>query len=243
MAPVQKIAYPRIPARLWLCALTLATAGASLPADAQSAAPVPAAAAEAVPHADNPIRYRVKVVAPSAIEATVSASVDLVRWQDFADMTEDLLDRLAREAVPQAREAAATQGYFSATVDIAIDRGPQPAAITLTVTAGEPSLVTSANIVVLGPAQLDVPVGTDAIAAVKREWGLPVGEVFRQSVWSSAKDRAVASLAASPYAAAKLVASEAKDRSGSTQRRPVRRHLQRSRVPFRRNRGARPRPL
>jgi translocation and assembly module TamA len=125
-------------------------------------------------------------------------------------MTEDLLDRLAREAIPQAREAAATQGYFSATVDIAIDRGPKPAAITLTVAAGEPSVVTSTAIVVLGPAQLDVPVGTDAIAAVKREWGLPVGEVFRQSVWSSAKDRAVAGLAASPYAAAKLVASEAK---------------------------------
>jgi translocation and assembly module TamA len=210
MAPVQKIAYRRTPARLWLCALTLATAGASLPADAQSAAPVPPAAAEATPHADDPIRYRVNVVAPSALEATVSASVDLVRWQDFTDMTEDLLDRLAREAVPQAREAAATQGFFSANVDIAIDRKPTPAVITLTVVAGEPSLVTRTEIVVLGPAQLDVPVGTDAIATIRREWGLPVGDVFRQSAWSAAKDRAVASLAASPYAAAKLVASEAK---------------------------------
>jgi len=208
MAPVQKIAYRRTPARLWLCALTLATAGASLPADAQSAPPL--SAAEAAPHPDDPIRYRVKVVAPSAIEATVSASVDLVRWQDFSDMTEDLLDRLARQAVPQAAEAAATQGYFSASVDITIDRKPSPAAITLTVVPGEPSLVTHTEIVVLGPAQLDVPVGTDAIAAVKREWGLPVGDVFRQSAWSTAKDRAVAGLVASPYAAAKLVASEAK---------------------------------
>ena len=29
-------------------------------------------------------------------------------------MTEDLFDRLARDAVPQASEAAATQGFFSA---------------------------------------------------------------------------------------------------------------------------------
>jgi translocation and assembly module TamA len=210
MAPVQKIAYCRTPARLWLCALTLAAAGASLPADAQPAPLLAPPAAEAAPHPDDPIRYRVKVVAPSAIEATVSASVDLVRWQDFADMTEDLLDRLAREAVNQAAEAAATQGYFSASVDITIDRKPTPAAITLTVVPGEPSLVTSTDIVVLGPAQFDVPVGTDAITAVKHEWGLPVGDVFRQSAWSSAKDRAVAGLVASPYAAAKLVASEAR---------------------------------
>ena len=99
----------------------LATAAASLPADAQSLATVPSVAA--APHADAAIRYNVKVVAPSAIESTIGASVDLVRWQDFADMTEELLDRLAREAVPQAREAAATQGYFSARVDLTIDRG------------------------------------------------------------------------------------------------------------------------
>jgi translocation and assembly module TamA len=186
----------------------LATAVVPLCADAQSAPPPPSDAA--TPRADDAIRYRVKVVAPSAIETTISASVDLVRWQDFADMTEELLDRLAREAVPQAREAAATQGYFSATVELAIDRSTQPAAITLSIVAGEPSFVTSATVVVLGPAQLDVPTGTDAIAAIQRDWGLPVGDVFRQSAWSSAKDRAVASLAASPYAAARLVASEAK---------------------------------
>ena len=188
--------------------LLLATAAASLPAEAQSLAPVPPVAA--APHADAAIRYNVKVVAPSAIESTISASVDLVRWQDFADMTEELLDRLVREAVPQAREAAATQGYFSAKVDLAIDRSTQPAAITLTVIAGAPSLITSATVGVLGPAQLDVPTGTDAIARIRRDWGLPVGNVFRQSAWTAAKDRAVASLAASPYAAARLVASEAK---------------------------------
>ncbi|MEO8344949.1 MAG: BamA/TamA family outer membrane protein [Betaproteobacteria bacterium] len=125
-------------------------------------------------------------------------------------MTEDLLDRLAREALPQAREAAATQGFFSAQVDLAIDRSTKPAAITLTVVTGEPTLITDTSIVVLGPAQLDVPTGTDVISRIQREWRLPVGDVFRQPAWTSAKERAVATLAASPYAAAKLVASEAK---------------------------------
>jgi len=125
-------------------------------------------------------------------------------------MTEDLLDRLAREAVNQAREAAATQGYFSAQVDIAIDRRSQPAIVTLTVVPGQPTLVTDVEIVVLGPAQSDVPLGTATIAKIQRDWGLGVGEVFRQSAWTAAKVKAVATLAASPYAAARLVASEAK---------------------------------
>ena len=196
--------------RFLLCALTLATAAAPTSTDAQSTPVAPEPPVAGAHHGDDAIRYRVKVVAPSAIESTISAAVDLVRWQDFADMTEDLLDRLAREALPQAREAAATQGYFSARAELAIDRSKQPADITLTVTPGLPTYITETNVVVLGPAQQDVPTGTDAIAAVKQGWGLPVGDVFRQSAWTLAKDRAVASLAASPYAAATLVASEAK---------------------------------
>jgi translocation and assembly module TamA len=213
MRSVRTAATRRNPARFWLCALTLATAGAPLSADAQSdtapaASESPVAASQA--HADDPIRYRVKVVAPDGIAGTVTAAVDLVRWQDYADMTEDLLDRLAREALPQAREAAATQGYFSAEVDVAIDRTSQPANITLTVHAGMPTRVTDVNVEVLGPAQQDVPIGTNAVENVQRNWGLPAGEIFRQSAWTAAKERAVGSLAASPYAAARLAASEAK---------------------------------
>ena len=147
---------------------------------------------------------------PDDLTSTIAAAVDLVRWQDFADMTEELLSRLMLEALPQAREAAATQGYFSAQVSLDIDRKAKPALITLTVTAGTPTLITDVSVVVLGPAQQDVPTGTDAIAQVRNGWTLPVGNVFRQSSWTAAKERSVATLAASPYAAAKLVASEAK---------------------------------
>src|SRR5882757_87909 len=102
--PTVRTAARKRPACFWLCALTLATAGAPLPADAQSAAADPPVTAEE-PHADAPIRYRVRVVAPDAVASTIAAAVDLVRWQDYADMTEELLDRLAREALPQSREA------------------------------------------------------------------------------------------------------------------------------------------
>src|SRR4029079_15992466 len=53
------------------------------------------------------------------------------------------------------------------------------------------------------------PRGTDAIAKLARDWGLPQEAVFRQTAWVAAKDGAVATLAAGPYAAAKLEKSEA----------------------------------
>jgi len=187
----------------------LAMAGASPSTSAQSA-PSAAADEQALPHADAAIRYRVRVVAPDAVASVIASSVDLVRWQDFADMTEQLLDRLIRESVSQASEAAATQGFYSAKVEIAIDRTASPAAVTLTVLVGEPTLVTGVDIVVTGPATSDPLPGDAIVARVRDEWALRVGEIFRQSAWTAAKERAVATLAASPYAGAQLVASEAR---------------------------------
>jgi translocation and assembly module TamA len=191
-----------------LLALTLAAAAAlSSSADAQPSTPAPSAGVTLI-HPDDAIRYRVDVVAPKAIAATFAGAIDLIRWQDYADMTEDLFDRLARDAVPQAKEAAATQGYFSATVEITVDRATQPVTVTLTVTPLLPTRIASVNIDVTGPAT-EAPEGQAAIAKLREDWLLPKGDIFRQEAWTAAKDLAVAILAASPYAAAKLVASEA----------------------------------
>jgi translocation and assembly module TamA len=190
-----------------LLALTLSTL-AALPscADAQTEAPTASAPSRSTPDA---MRYRVEIVAPAPIAAAARSGVDLVRWQGYEEMTRDLFDRLARDAVPQAQEAAATQGYFSASVDLAVDRGTTPATVTLTITPGEPTLVTSVAIDVTGPAN-DAPEGRAAIAKLREEWLLPKAAQWRQEAWTSAKSRAVATLAASPYAAAALTASEAR---------------------------------
>jgi translocation and assembly module TamA len=65
------------------------------------------------------------------------------------------------------------------------------------------------RIVVTGPAITDAPLGTDAISKLEHEWALPEGAAFRQSAWTAAKQRALATLAASPYAAARIEKSEA----------------------------------
>ena len=155
------------------------------------------------------IAYRVIIDAPSTLKETLERTVGLARWQRYDEMTEELLDRLAREAVDEIRNAAAAEGFFSANSDIRVDRNATPVTVTVTVVPGEPTRIANVRIAVTGPATIDVPLGTAAIAKLTRDWTLGKGDVFRQPAWSAAKERAVATLAASPYAAAKIANSEA----------------------------------
>ncbi len=155
------------------------------------------------------MRYRVTVIAPSPLKEALERDVGLLRWQDYAEMTEELYDRLAREAIDEARNVAAAEGYFSAAIDVAINRIAVPAAITLTVVPGEPTRIEGVHIAVTGPAATDIPLGSDAIAKLERDWSLRIGDAFRQEAWAAAKDSALATLTASPYAAANIARSEA----------------------------------
>jgi translocation and assembly module TamA len=207
--------------RCWLFALTLA-ALAPL-SSGQVAQPAPAGTASSTPsggseqsssagvgvHTHTPIRYRVEIVAPKEVAETLQGAVDLVRWQGYEDTTEDLFERLARRAVPQAKEAAATQGYFAADVEVRIDRTANPIRVDLVVSTGTPTIVQSVAIEVSGPAN-DSPEGRAALSKLRESWLLPKGDRWQQETWTSAKRFAVGTLAASPYAAAKIASSEAR---------------------------------
>jgi translocation and assembly module TamA len=160
-------------------------------------------------HTHTPIRYRVEIVAPKEVAETLQGAVDLVRWQGYEDTTEDLFERLARRAVPQAKEAAATQGYFAADVEVRIDRTANPIRVDLVVSTGTPTIVQSVAIEVSGPAN-DSPEGRAALSKLRESWLLPKGDRWQQETWTSAKRFAVGTLAASPYAAAKIASSEAR---------------------------------
>jgi translocation and assembly module TamA len=194
-----------------LLALPLAMASAAtLASEAPQAAAspsAPAASASAAPAAEAP-RYRVVIEAPEPLRDTLSSSVDLIRWQTYDEMTRSLFDALVRRARDQAKEAAATEGFFSAAIDIGVDRATTPWTVTVRVTPGAQARVTAATIVVEGAASAG-DTGSEAIATVRREWKLPVGAPFRQPAWIDAKEQAVNTLAANAFAAARLAASEA----------------------------------
>lgn len=187
-----------------LAALALAAAlltGSAIAADAADAeaAAAPAARAPA---------YRLAIDAPKSLASAIERSVGLARWQSYADMTDELLDRLAREARDEAAAAAAAEGYFSARIDITIDRSARPAKVTLTATPGEPTRIASVRVDLTDAAGADAQAAA-AIARARSEWALPTGEIFRQSAWAAAKDRALATLHAGPFAAARIAKSEA----------------------------------
>ena len=66
---------------------------APTPASAATAAAAGTATDSAPAAPEPPVRYRVIVEAPSPVSEAVAASGDLIRWQDYADMTRDLLHR------------------------------------------------------------------------------------------------------------------------------------------------------
>ena len=115
----------------WLVSLTIATTTLLAPDALAADAPAEAPAATPV------VAYRVVVDAPSPLNATLERDVGLVRWQALTGMTDDLLGRLATEAIDEARLAAAAEGWFSAAIEVAVDRGTTPPTYTLRVVTGE----------------------------------------------------------------------------------------------------------
>ena len=105
----------------------------------------------AAPSADA-IRYRVVVDGPDPVARALRAGLDLIRWQVDEEMTLDLLQRLVREAVPQAREIAAIQGFYNAEIGANIERDGEPYVVRIKVEPGSAVRVTSVDIDVTGPA-------------------------------------------------------------------------------------------
>ena len=187
----------------WLRALIFAAAPLLAPSvDAADATPPSDGGASKEP------AYRVVIDAPSPLNTTIERNVGIARWQSYADMTPELLERLSAEAREEVRNIAAAEGYFSAKVDIKVDENAKPPVVTIAVTAGEPTRIADVSIEVTGAANSEA-LGVSAIGKLRGEWGLPTGQVFRQTAWDAAKGRALATLRASPYAAAKIVRSRA----------------------------------
>jgi len=192
---------------LWRLALSIAVLSplAVDAAETAAVAPAPEGAASSTPS----LTYTVTVEAPSPLKETLLREVGLARWQGYSEMTDDLLARLAREAIEETRGFAAAEGFFSAAIDVKIDRKTTPVAVTLVVDPGVPTRIASVRITVTGPASADSPLGTETIARITKEWALPEGAQFKQEAWTLAKERAINTLTGSPYAAARIAKSEA----------------------------------
>ena len=155
------------------------------------------------------LKYRVEIVAPKDMAEVLSKGLNLERWQNDPQMTPEQLRRLADEGVREARELAATEGYFSARVDLAIEEGEQPWIVHLTLEPGERTEVGEVDLRFSGPAVQD-PQSAAIFKRVRDTWPLRRGQPFRQAEWDAAKRRALREMSAFRYAAARIANSEAR---------------------------------
>ncbi|MFY9329070.1 MAG: BamA/TamA family outer membrane protein, partial [Georgfuchsia sp.] len=149
-------------------------------------------------------RFQLVVDAPSPLRDTLQSGLDISHWQTYENMTLPLLQSLVRDARAQALEAAATEGYYNAQVDITIEDLQQGMrTVRLQVKLGEPVRVANVSITLSGTPD------PAAIARVRAQWPLAPGAVFRQPAWESAKNGALAELARTRYVGARVAASHA----------------------------------
>lgn len=175
-----------------LCLVFLAAAGAFGPALAQAQ---PA--------------YRIEIEAPPELRSMLQEGLSLPRWQNDPEMTPELIEPLLDEAVREAREAAATEGYFSANVTAKIDLGTAPWTVRIEVAPGERTRIAEVEVGFSGPATQDAE-ASERLRGIRRGWGLPSGVPFRQGDWDRAKEQALASLTRYRYAGARIASSRAR---------------------------------
>jgi translocation and assembly module TamA len=154
------------------------------------------------------LQYRVEIEAPEEMAATLRQGLSLARWQNDPQMTPEQLRRLADESVREARETAATEGYFSAQVSLSIQESPEQWVVRLAVDPGERTQVDDVDIEFRGPVTGDAE-ARELLARVRERWSLRRGQPFRQQDWDAAKRAAVRELSGWRYAGASVAHSEA----------------------------------
>jgi translocation and assembly module TamA len=161
----------------------------------------PAAAAQG-------LRYKLEVDAPRELAGTLRKGLNLSRWQNDPQMTPEQLRRLVKDAEREARETAATEGYFSAKVETRIDETAPEWKVTLKLEPGARTHVSEVEIRFSGPASQD-PEARHLFKEVRDGWRLRRGQPFRQQDWDAAKRLAARELSSWRYAAARVADSRA----------------------------------
>jgi translocation and assembly module TamA len=189
----------------WLLAWAL-LAGAPSVLCAQEP-PAPSASAPATANTSG--AFVLDIRAPDDIREVLALHLELLRYRELTDLSDSELARLLAAAEQNTRELVATLGYFSP--DIRFDRqaaggGAAMQRVTLTVAAGEPTLISGIDLSFSGPISED-PLARPQRRQIEDGWSLRPGMRFTQARWNSAKQQALLGLTSQRYLAGQLVAS------------------------------------
>jgi translocation and assembly module TamA len=190
----------------WLAALLLASApglllAQTLPPELPAAPSVNAALAAFV----------LEVNAPQDIRELLERHLELLRYRELTDLDDGELARLLLAAEPNARQLVATLGYFAPDIRFELldtSAQPGPRKVRLTVTAGEPTLITEVKLEFQGDI-LTSPLAQPQRQQIKDSWLLQPGMRFTQARWAAAKQQALRQLTTQRYPAGDISVSVA----------------------------------
>lgn len=158
-------------------------------------------------------RYEVTVDAPSDLKSLIEANLSLIRWRD-ADgkrgrIDEDQLRRLFDQGRDEIERLVATEGYYTPTIDADLTQDGSQWIARYRIVPNAITTVESVELSFVGPIA-DAAVGElPGVDALRRDWPLKEGLVFRQSEWESAKRALLRALLIRTYPFATITKSGA----------------------------------
>jgi len=154
------------------------------------------------------VRYSVEITAPESLSGVLRDNLDIVSWAGREDVSEDQLRQLLKTAPDQVLSLLTTEGYFSSSVKVELDKGQSDWVVRLLVDAGEPTRVISVDFRITGAIDSD-PDRDQRHRDAREAFVLNEGMVFRQRDWDASKQGAEHSLHHRRYAAARVTSSRA----------------------------------
>lgn len=145
--------------------------------------------------------FAVDIQAPDAVREVLERHLELLRYRELTDLSDEELARLLVAARKNTQDLVATMGYFSPTIDIdppEVGSSGRERRVKLRVTPGEPSLVTEVNLQFIGAIEAD-PAASTQRQKITTDWPLRPGMRFTQAKWDAAKQQALRQLSTQRY--------------------------------------------
>ncbi len=159
--------------------------------------------------ASEPVRYRVDISAPPPIEALIRNNLSLIRWNGVEPVDLDLLRLLFRQGEDEITRLLESEGYYLATIQGQLELDHGTWIVHYAIEPGELALVGvtkidfSGDITVTGSCQDMEP------DALRGQWSLANGQIFRHSDWESAKRKLLRTLLIRCFPLATIASSRA----------------------------------
>ena len=150
--------------------------------------------------------FQLTVKAPAEIQDLLERHLELQRYRELPDLSDNELARLLTAAEKDARELVATLGYFSPEIKFdqqTLSTSPTVRQINLSVVPGEPTVVSEVKIEFKGPIN-DNPTAQSQRWQIESNWLLRSGMRFTQARWAAAKQQALRQLTMQRYPTGQL---------------------------------------